>query len=111
MAVVSAKLCLIFLKLMHCLTSCRYDCIENELLGSLQFGIHNIAPYQSKGIEKATELSVCWNPKAENTGKRLTPDYSPNGMLCGLCFLLLGCSLLIRGVEFWNSLCSWEVLH
>ncbi|KAH7834995.1 hypothetical protein Vadar_021890 [Vaccinium darrowii] len=57
-----------------------YDCIENELLGSLQFGIHNIAPYQSKGIEKATELSVCWNPKDENTEKCPTP-YSPNGIV------------------------------
>lgn len=58
-----------------------YDCIENELLGSLQFGIHNIAPYQSKGIEKATELSVCRNPKDENTEKCPTPDYSPNGIV------------------------------
>ncbi|KAL1563982.1 putative E3 ubiquitin-protein ligase ari2 [Salvia divinorum] len=30
-----------------------YECIENDLLGSLQI----IAPYQSKGIEKAGELN------------------------------------------------------
>ncbi|GJR95531.1 probable E3 ubiquitin-protein ligase ARI2 [Tanacetum coccineum] len=40
--------------------SCKkmYECIETELLGSLQFSTHNIAPYHSKGIEKATELPV-----------------------------------------------------
>lgn len=43
-----------------------YDCIENELLGPLQFCIHNIAPYLSKGIEKAAELALgCSN---ETTG-------------------------------------------
>ncbi|KAK3021781.1 hypothetical protein RJ639_045103 [Escallonia herrerae] len=47
-----------------------YECIENDLLGSLQYGTHNIAPYQSKGIEKATELSVCWSAKACTTDKR-----------------------------------------
>ncbi|KAJ7945984.1 RBR-type E3 ubiquitin transferase [Quillaja saponaria] len=41
-----------------------YDCIENDLLGSLQLGIHNIAPYKSKGIERASELSACWANKA-----------------------------------------------
>ncbi|KAL6494766.1 putative E3 ubiquitin-protein ligase ari2 [Orobanche gracilis] len=35
-----------------------YECIENDLLGSLQYTIHNIAPYQSKGIAKAEELAV-----------------------------------------------------
>lgn len=32
---------------------CRYECIQNELLDSLQHTIQFIAPYQSKGIEKA----------------------------------------------------------
>jgi len=49
---------------------CRYECIEKDLLGSLQFGFHNIAPYHSKGIEKATKLSVCRNPNVTNTHKR-----------------------------------------
>jgi len=49
---------------------CRYECIENDLLGSLHLGIHSIAPYKSKGIERASELSVCWNNKV-NTGKCL----------------------------------------
>uniref|UniRef100_A0A1J3CD46 RBR-type E3 ubiquitin transferase n=1 Tax=Noccaea caerulescens TaxID=107243 RepID=A0A1J3CD46_NOCCA len=38
-----------------------YECIENELLGSLQCGIHNIAPYSSKGIEQAAEFHASWN--------------------------------------------------
>lgn len=33
-----------------------YECIENELLGSLQVGIHNIAPYSSNGIERASDF-------------------------------------------------------
>ncbi|KAI8554351.1 hypothetical protein RHMOL_Rhmol05G0092100 [Rhododendron molle] len=56
-----------------------YECIENDLLGSLQFGIHNIAPYHSKGIEKATELSVCWNPNVTNTHKHQSSDYHAKG--------------------------------
>ncbi|XP_027354770.1 probable E3 ubiquitin-protein ligase ARI1 isoform X1 [Abrus precatorius] len=45
-----------------------YECIENDLLGSLHLGMHSIAPYKSKGIERASELSVCWSNKANNTG-------------------------------------------
>ncbi|KAJ4962158.1 hypothetical protein NE237_022097 [Protea cynaroides] len=44
-----------------------YECIENDLLGSHQSTIHNIAPYQSKGIEKASELSPCWISKADDS--------------------------------------------
>ncbi|KAK4390635.1 putative E3 ubiquitin-protein ligase ARI2 [Sesamum angolense] len=33
-----------------------YDCIENELLGPLQQATHIIAPYRSKGVERASEL-------------------------------------------------------
>ncbi|CAH2076863.1 unnamed protein product [Thlaspi arvense] len=40
-----------------------YECIENDLLGSLQCGIHNIAPYRSKGIEQAAEFYASWNSK------------------------------------------------
>lgn len=36
----------------------RYECIENDLLGALGSTICSIAPYQSKGIEKAEELST-----------------------------------------------------
>ncbi|KAB2635722.1 E3 ubiquitin-protein ligase ARI1 [Pyrus ussuriensis x Pyrus communis] len=46
-----------------------YDCIETDLLGSLQLGIHNIAPYKSKGIEKASELPVSWVNNANNADK------------------------------------------
>ncbi|KAG8364304.1 hypothetical protein BUALT_Bualt19G0114600 [Buddleja alternifolia] len=46
-----------------------YECIENDLLGSLQFSIHIIAPYQSKGIEKAEELTVGWNTQASSNSK------------------------------------------
>ncbi|KAG2705567.1 hypothetical protein I3760_05G061000 [Carya illinoinensis] len=50
-----------------------YDCIENDLLGSLEFGNHNIAPYKSKGIERASELIACW--KANNSDKYLASDH------------------------------------
>ncbi|KAL4581252.1 hypothetical protein LXL04_017462 [Taraxacum kok-saghyz] len=57
-----------------------YECIETDLLGSLQFGIHNIAPYYSKGIEKATQLSVTWTaPKSCNTDKRQMIQDPTNG--------------------------------
>ncbi|THU50910.1 hypothetical protein C4D60_Mb06t25350 [Musa balbisiana] len=38
-----------------------YQCIENDLLYPLQRATHNIAPYKSKGLERASELSVCWD--------------------------------------------------
>ncbi|KAL3614144.1 carbonyl reductase (NADPH-dependent) ari1 [Castilleja foliolosa] len=41
-----------------------YECIENDLLGSLQCTIHNIASYQSKGIEKAVELTFGWSKQS-----------------------------------------------
>ncbi|KAK8563167.1 hypothetical protein V6N13_018295 [Hibiscus sabdariffa] len=44
-----------------------YDCIENELLGSLQCTTHNIAPYTSKGVEKASELDICLQSEAGTT--------------------------------------------
>ncbi|CAL0304218.1 unnamed protein product [Lupinus luteus] len=53
-----------------------YDCIENDLLGSLNH-IHNIAPYKSKGIERASELSV-WSNKANNIGGTAEVD-QPSG--------------------------------
>lgn len=56
-----------------------YECIENDLLGSLLFGIHNIAPYHSKGIEKATELTVCHTSKACDAGTAIKPDDDING--------------------------------
>ncbi|KAF5181035.1 Rbr-type e3 ubiquitin transferase, partial [Thalictrum thalictroides] len=40
-----------------------YECIENDLLGSLQLATHNIAPYKSKGVERASEFPI-WNTKA-----------------------------------------------
>ncbi|KZV20214.1 hypothetical protein F511_01071 [Dorcoceras hygrometricum] len=33
-----------------------YECIDNELLGPLQQETHIIAPYRSRGIEKASEI-------------------------------------------------------
>lgn len=52
-------------------TLCRkmYECIDNDLLGSLQFSNHNIAPYQSKGIEKAKELTIGRSTKSNDLGK------------------------------------------
>ncbi|CAH2051566.1 unnamed protein product [Thlaspi arvense] len=44
-----------------------FECIENDLLGSLQLGIHNIAPYKSNGIERASDFyssngDICHQP-------------------------------------------------
>ncbi|KAL5715101.1 RBR-type E3 ubiquitin transferase [Ranunculus cassubicifolius] len=44
-----------------------YECIENDLLGCLQLATHNIAPYKSKGIERASEVPSC-STKANNSG-------------------------------------------
>ncbi|KAG4973854.1 hypothetical protein JHK87_030675 [Glycine soja] len=52
-----------------------YECIENDLLGSLNLGIHSIAPYKSKGIERASELSVGWNNKVNNTEVLLVDEF------------------------------------
>ncbi|KAF3786598.1 putative E3 ubiquitin-protein ligase [Nymphaea thermarum] len=35
-----------------------YECIENDLLGSLQSSTHTIASYNSKGVERASELAI-----------------------------------------------------
>ncbi|KAL5715100.1 RBR-type E3 ubiquitin transferase [Ranunculus cassubicifolius] len=45
-----------------------YECIENDLLGCLQLATHNIAPYKSKGIERASEVPSC-STKANNSGE------------------------------------------
>ncbi|GAU15722.1 hypothetical protein TSUD_89460 [Trifolium subterraneum] len=45
-----------------------YECIENDLLVSINLGsIHSIAPYKSKGIERASDFPVCFSNKASNT--------------------------------------------
>ncbi|GAV67119.1 IBR domain-containing protein [Cephalotus follicularis] len=56
-----------------------YECIENDLLGSLQLGTHNIAPYKSKGIERASEFPACWNTKANTNDKYLPSDCGTSG--------------------------------
>ncbi|XP_043807374.1 probable E3 ubiquitin-protein ligase ARI1 isoform X3 [Manihot esculenta] len=56
-----------------------YECIESDLLGSLQLGTHNIAPYKSKGIEKASELSSCWSNKVDAADKCLPSDGNTSG--------------------------------
>lgn len=65
---------------------CRYECIENDLLGSLQFTIHTIAPYQSKGIEKAEELSVGWSTQAPYNDKCQKAADEFNGRVIWICF-------------------------
>ncbi|KAH7664979.1 E3 ubiquitin ligase RBR family protein [Dioscorea alata] len=64
-----------------------YQCIENELLYPLQRATHNIAPYKSKGLERATELSVCWDSdqslrstKINNEGSCARWDLAVNGI-------------------------------
>ncbi|XP_044508820.1 probable E3 ubiquitin-protein ligase ARI2 [Mangifera indica] len=56
-----------------------YECIENDLLGCLQLGTHNIAPYKSKGIERASELSNCWTNKPNTTDNFLPLDCGTSG--------------------------------
>ncbi|XP_057969505.1 probable E3 ubiquitin-protein ligase ARI2 [Malania oleifera] len=56
-----------------------YECIENDLLGSLQLGTHNIAPYKSKGVERASELFACGRTKASATDKCVLSDSGTNG--------------------------------
>ncbi|KAL6560789.1 putative E3 ubiquitin-protein ligase ari2 [Orobanche gracilis] len=50
-----------------------YECIENDLLGTLQFTIPIIAPYRSEGIEKAEELTdgLCAQTVKYESGLRL----------------------------------------
>ncbi|XP_031252778.1 probable E3 ubiquitin-protein ligase ARI2 isoform X1 [Pistacia vera] len=36
-----------------------HEWIETDLLGSLKYTVHEIAPYKSKGVEKASELPNC----------------------------------------------------
>ncbi|XVF68180.1 hypothetical protein PTKIN_Ptkin10aG0183600 [Pterospermum kingtungense] len=50
-----------------------YECIENDLLGSLQRNTHSIAPYKSKGIEKASELAVSRNIKSSAPSDKCLP--------------------------------------
>ncbi|XP_042061223.1 probable E3 ubiquitin-protein ligase ARI1 isoform X1 [Salvia splendens] len=51
-----------------------YECIENDLLGSLQYTVQIIAPYQSKGIEKAGELTVGWGSQVNDKEKGQKAD-------------------------------------
>ncbi|PIN12373.1 putative E3 ubiquitin ligase [Handroanthus impetiginosus] len=60
-----------------------YECIENDLLGSLQYTSHNIAPYRSNGIEKAEELSVGWSTQA-NSNKCSKADVQSTGDLIAI---------------------------
>ncbi|KAK4762004.1 hypothetical protein SAY87_029888 [Trapa incisa] len=53
-----------------------YQCIENDLLGSLQLGTHIIAPYLSKGIERASELVTCLSTQVDGSEKFLSSDFS-----------------------------------
>eukprot|EP00262_Sarcandra_glabra_P001875 TRINITY_DN12045_c1_g2_i1.p1 TRINITY_DN12045_c1_g2~~TRINITY_DN12045_c1_g2_i1.p1 ORF type:complete len:605 (-),score=79.94 TRINITY_DN12045_c1_g2_i1:441-2255(-) len=63
-----------------------YEYIENDLLGSLQLATHYIAPYKSKGVERASELSVSSDSdqslrtmKASNTDSYMRWDSCING--------------------------------
>ncbi|KAG5625033.1 hypothetical protein H5410_010251 [Solanum commersonii] len=58
-----------------------YECIETDLLGALQFSSHNIAPYQSKGIERATELNGGRNTKANNITCQKAHDQTNGGSI------------------------------
>lgn len=52
-------------------------------MGSLQFTIHIIAPYRSKGIEKAEELTVGWSAQASSNNKcQKAADQSNGKVVC-----------------------------
>ncbi|KAM7253542.1 hypothetical protein ACFE04_021696 [Oxalis oulophora] len=53
-----------------------YEFIENDLLDSIQFGNHRIAPYKSKGIERASESPAFWSTEVNAT----TNDPSNSGI-------------------------------
>ncbi|KAK8949030.1 putative E3 ubiquitin-protein ligase ARI2 [Platanthera zijinensis] len=55
-----------------------YQCIENDLLYPLQRATHNIAPYKSKGPEKASELSVCWVSNQMRSTKSMVDALPPH---------------------------------
>lgn len=48
-----------------------YECIENDLLNSLQQENHHIIPYMSNGVERASEVPVWWDTKAYDTEQNL----------------------------------------
>ncbi|KAI3922021.1 hypothetical protein MKX01_005710 [Papaver californicum] len=56
-----------------------HQLIENDFLGSLEMEIHNIAPYNSEGVERALELSL-WDSVTTDTATPLniTIDDSDN---------------------------------
>jgi hypothetical protein len=45
---------------------CRYQCIENDLLYPLRTP-HNIAPYKSKGLDRASELHISWDSAEQSS--------------------------------------------
>jgi hypothetical protein len=45
---------------------CRYQCIENDLLYPLR-APHNIAPYKSKGLDRASELHISWDSAEQSS--------------------------------------------
>eukprot|EP01018_Ginkgo_biloba_P032064 Gb_09093 [translate_table: standard] len=51
-----------------------YDCIENDLLGSLQLATHHIAPYNSKGVERASELTEFRESQPCSTSPKTSVD-------------------------------------
>ncbi|KAG1348161.1 RBR-type E3 ubiquitin transferase [Cocos nucifera] len=68
--------------------SCKemYQCIENDLLYPLKHSVHHIAPYKSRGLERASELSECWdsdessrNMKTYNGGNSMQQNSAING--------------------------------
>ncbi|POO03193.1 E3 ubiquitin ligase RBR family [Trema orientale] len=73
-----------------------YECIENELLGTLQWSTRNIAPYKSKGVDKASELIVCTDMKLYHTEK----DSSKDGM-CIITHMPITCVLNLLYVRIY----------
>ncbi|GLJ22723.1 hypothetical protein SUGI_0428140 [Cryptomeria japonica] len=51
-----------------------YDCIENELLGSLELTTHHIAPYNPMGVLRASELVDYREPDPSSSSTKTSLD-------------------------------------
>ncbi|KAF7049886.1 hypothetical protein CFC21_058340 [Triticum aestivum] len=60
-----------------------YQCIENDLLYPLRTP-HNIAPYKSKGLDRASELHICLD-SAEQSSPSMKCSQDEHKSQAGLC--------------------------
>ena len=75
--------CLCKVNCTNCVLPCRYQCIENDLLYPLRTP-HNIAPYKSKGLDRASELHICLD-SAEQSSPSMKCSQDEHKSQAGLC--------------------------